>query len=410
MVFQIQAGEPGILPRELLLAHEGFQQPLFRDPIQLADKWCAIPPEALQSVMPFTENPIGIGIAPSANPACCVPVLLLNSQAGDRPSILQPHGRFEIGIARQLLDGGHRLLQLYQRSCAPLEQIEHQPGGPDFERRGVLAEVGVTDNQMQPPILCPVRMGLVARIENGPVVHRVHTQLRFHKIRPLRELKGARHKAGLLGFHTHLPCAGDHLAADQERQEPLHQLRERQCPWNEVVIVAAITVTVKVGIIFVELNMRPAQPLIATICRALHNALPRPVMRQEIFERPAFRGRILRVRVVVVKPRAVRQDQIALHLMERIRTMGIDLGEVVFFLVLLQTRDTEAARILMRIFAMVIPPPFELAGQMGPHQLHGFLDRIDRVEILPGDAVLCFNAEEMHSPLRVRRTAFPPIK
>ena len=77
--------------------------------------------------------------------------------------------------------------------------------------------------------------------------------------------------------------------------------------------------------------------------------------------------------------------------------MGVNLGEIILFLVLLQTGHAEAARILMRIFAAIIPSAFELAGQMGTHQLHRLLDGIDRIEILARNAIFSFNAEEMHT-------------
>ena len=101
--------------------------------------------------------------------------------------------------------------------------------------------------------------------------------------------------------------------------------------------------------------------------------------------------------MVVVESRAVRQDQIALHLVKRKRSMRIDLGEIVLFFVLLQAGHAESARILMRIFTPIVPPRFEIAGQMGAHQLHRLLDGINRIEILSGDPVFRFYAEEMHA-------------
>ena len=102
-------------------------------------------------------------------------------------------------------------------------------------------------------------------------------------------------------------------------------------------------------------------------------------------------------RIVVVESRAVRQDQITFHLMKRKGAMRIDLGEVILFLVLLQPRHAEPARILMRVLASIVPPTFEIAGQMGPYQLHRFFDRIDHLEIFSRDPVFRFYTEQMHS-------------
>ena len=85
--------------------------------------------------------------------------------------------------------------------------------------------------------------------------------------------------------------------------------------------------------------------------------------------------------MVVVEPCAVRQDEIALHLMEGKRPMRIDFGKLILFLILLQSGYAEAACILVRIFTAVIPSTLEGSRQIGPHQLHRFHHRIDEVEI-----------------------------
>ncbi len=100
--------------------------------------------------------------------------------------------------------------------------------------------------------------------------------------------------------------------------------------------------------------------------------------------------------MVVVETCAVREDQIALHLMKRKRPMGIDLGELVFFFVLLQAGNPKPPRILVRIFTTIVPPPLERSSQMGSHQFHRLHDRIDRVLVFPGNPIFRFNAEESH--------------
>ena len=42
MIFQIQAGQPGIVPADPLFPHECLQQPLFGDPIEPSDELLAI--------------------------------------------------------------------------------------------------------------------------------------------------------------------------------------------------------------------------------------------------------------------------------------------------------------------------------------------------------------------------------
>ena len=68
--------------------------------------------------------------------------------------------------------------------------------------------------------------------------------------------------------------------------------------------------------------------------------------------------------MIVIKPRAVRKDEVALHLVERKRPMRVDLRKLVLFLILLQSGRSKAARIFVRIFATVIPRPLKGSRQI----------------------------------------------
>ena len=97
--------------------------------------------------------------------------------------------------------------------------------------------------------------------------------------------------------------------------------------------------------------------------------------------------------MIVIEACAVRENQIALHLVKRKRPMGIDLGELVFFFILLQAGYPKSARILVWIFTAIVPAPLERGRQMGPYQFHRLHDRIDRVLVFSGNPILCFDAE-----------------
>src|SRR4026209_3024198 len=88
----------------------------------------------------------------------------------------------------------------------------------DFQRRSILAHVGIAVDEMEPPILFPNRMRLVPRIQNRPVVHRVDAQIRLHEIGSLRQLIMAWHESALLAFHPNFSGAGNDLSADKEWQ------------------------------------------------------------------------------------------------------------------------------------------------------------------------------------------------
>ena len=100
--------------------------------------------------------------------------------------------------------------------------------------------------------------------------------------------------------------------------------------------------------------------------------------------------------MIVIEACAVRKNQIAFHLMKRKRPMGIDLGELVFFFILLQAGYSEPPRILVRIFTAIVPAPLERGRQMGPYQFHRFHDRIDRVLVFPRNPILCLDLKKAH--------------
>ncbi len=158
-----------------------------------------------------------------------------------------------------------------------------------------------------------------------------------------------------------------------------------------------VTVSVKIRVVLIELHRLTTETLVSAISCPLDNPLARPVMNDKVFQRSAFRRGVLRMRMVVVEPRAVRQHQIALHVVKGKRPMPVALREFVFFFVLRQPGRTKSPRIFMRIFTSIVPTPLERRRQMRTDQLHRFHDGIDFVQILARDAILCFNAEKRHA-------------
>ena len=65
MILQIETGQPGIVPTDLFLPHEPFQQPLFRHPIEFSDQLIAVLHEQPQRLGPFAQDPIGFRIMPA---------------------------------------------------------------------------------------------------------------------------------------------------------------------------------------------------------------------------------------------------------------------------------------------------------------------------------------------------------
>src|SRR2546423_11936314 len=59
VIFEIETLEPGIVPADPLLFHEGFEQPSLRDPIHASDERLGFIAERFQGEVPALEQPIG---------------------------------------------------------------------------------------------------------------------------------------------------------------------------------------------------------------------------------------------------------------------------------------------------------------------------------------------------------------
>ena len=92
----------------------------------------------------------------------------------------------------------------------------------------------------------------------------------------------ARHKSALLTFHTDFAGSGNDLPADKERQQSCSQRSEGNRAWYEIVIVTAVTVSVEVRVVFVELQMGPTDRMVTPLRRPLDNALAGTVMGKDV--------------------------------------------------------------------------------------------------------------------------------
>ena len=80
--------------------------------------------------------------------------------------------------------------------------------------------------------------------------------------------------------------------------------------------MTAVAVAVEVRVVFVQPHMSSAESLIASLGGTENDTFPRAILSQQISKCSALRRRILRMRVIVVESRAVRQHEVTLHVME----------------------------------------------------------------------------------------------
>ena len=285
---------------------------------------------------------------------------------------------------------------MLQRHEIFLDQLEDQCGGADLQRRGDLAHVGIADDDVKPPVKADVRVRLIPGIDDGAAIHRVDGTKDAEKIRTLRNLKDPLLALRILAFDAHLARAGVNLARDQKRHDPGDNAVPRHLPAHQKIVMAAVRVADKVGVVLVKPHfLAGLGELFISPTRAFFkDALARLVLSHELPQRGALGRRVLRVRVVVIKARSIREDEIALDLLVGKRAVLVDfvIGGLVG--VLHQLRGPESAGILVRVFQIVIPLHQGAVFRVPADNLDGLVDDIDVVHVVDRDAVFRLNAED----------------
>src|SRR3954471_5753880 len=108
---------------------------------------------------------------------------------------------------------------------------------------------------MKSPVLRWVRVRLITRIHERSFVHRIDAHEHAEEIRALRDLVNPWLTSRALGFDPELARSGKNLARDEKRDHTRHDLIPRHITSHQVVVVAAITVTDKIRVVFVEANL-----------------------------------------------------------------------------------------------------------------------------------------------------------
>ena len=183
--------------------------------------------------------------------------------------------------------------------------------GADLEQRGGLAHVRVADDHVQPAEPLGVGVRLVPGVDDrpGPGGRRRHALPDV--LGPLghavdRAARGLQHLAG----------AADHLPGDQERDQHVGQPGELAVPADQVVLVAAVGVAGRVGVVLEQVDVAGdaflVQPPLGVDEQALEDPLPGLVVRHQVDEVVALGRRVLRVGAdVEVEPGAVAQEDVA---------------------------------------------------------------------------------------------------
>src|ERR1700674_3783568 len=105
---------------------------------------------------------------------------------------------------------------------------------------------------METPVFTGISVRFVTRMDNRAPVHRVDTDQDTKKIGALRDLENARLTRRAFAFNAHFTRAGKYLASDEKWNHFVDQPVPGDSPAHEIVVMATVTVSDKIGIVFVE--------------------------------------------------------------------------------------------------------------------------------------------------------------
>ena len=215
------------------------------------------------------------------------------------------------------------------------------------------------------------------------------------EIGALRNLVNPRLPRCALRLDPHLARAGEDLSGDEKRKDSGDNPVPRHISPHQVVVVATITVSRKIGVVLVEPHCLIVRQLQVAAARALRqDAFTGFLLRNQVAQSRAFRSGIFRVSMVVVKARAVAQDQVALDFLETQRPIAIDFKVSRLISVLEQFLSAEPARVAMRIFQIVIPFHMRAVFRVAAHELNRFRHHVDRLRLIDRDPILCFQPKD----------------
>ena len=216
------------------------------------------------------------------------------------------------GVVADLADGPDRVLEghVTHDDRAVLEHPQHDAGRPDLQESGVLAHVRVADDHVQAAVALGVGVRLVAGVDYRPAPGGRRRDAFPDVLGPLAYAV-LRAACGL----EDLAGAGVDLAGDEERDEHLGVVGEVVAPRGQVVLVAAVGVAGRVGVVLEQEDDAPdallAQTGLGGDDQVLQDPLAGLVVDHEVADRVAFGRGVLGVAAhVEVEPGAVLEEHV----------------------------------------------------------------------------------------------------
>ena len=272
---------------------ERLDQLVLDHPVDLAVELHRVVLERRDAVLPHLERlllerreALRVGVAQRP-----VEVLALDVEGAHLAPVGEPHESPARHVVADLADRPDRVLERHvaQHDVVVLEHPQHAGGRTDLHERRVLAHVGVADDDVQPAVLLGIGVRFVAGVDDRPAAR----GRRAHAFPDVLGALGDR-VAGAAGGLQDLAGARVDLAADEERDQHLGVVAEVVAPAGEVVLVTAVRVAGRVGVVLEQVDGAAdrflGEALLGRSDERFEDPLARLVVDDEVVQRVALRA------------------------------------------------------------------------------------------------------------------------
>src|SRR5699024_3194005 len=264
--------------------------------------------------LPQVQNPFtgGIGALPVDVALHLFHVFALDLQRTGLTAVGQTYLATSGHVVADLADRPDGVFQrVIAHDHTGLDHLQYQMGGSELEQRGGLAHVGITDDHVQSTETFGVGVGFVAGVDDGTRASGGRGDTFPYVFGTLADTEQSTTR-GL----EHLSRTTDDLPGDEEGDEDICQSAEFTVPTHQVVLVAAVGVTGRVGVVLEQVDVSGdallVQALLGVDLQPFQDAFARLVMGHQVLETVALGGGVLGVAAhVQIQASTVAQEHVA---------------------------------------------------------------------------------------------------
>ncbi len=298
VVGEVDQRDLGVRQRQVVPRPRPLDQQVLGDPVDLAaDRVEVLLLERVEHLAPHVDDLLGrlAGVPPLHEPGRLLEVLALDLERAGLAVVGQPDLAAAGHVVGDLADRSDGVVQRQvPQDGGLLDHRQHQVGGAHLEEGRPLRHVRVADDHVQPAVALGVRVRLVAGVDDRPRAGGRRRDALPDVLGTLRHAVDGAARGG-----QHLARAAEDLAADEEGDQHVGQTLELAVARHQVVLVAAVRVACRVGVVLEQEDLAGDALLVeAGLGRgqqALEDALTGLVVGDQLQHRVALRGGVLGV-------------------------------------------------------------------------------------------------------------------